>query len=473
MTGVDDARGDEGVLPAGWTIEAVFALAPRPASVGAAMPLAVPARWSGLGCDDQAVWGRCSGAGREPYDTMVHHADVAFRCSCPSRIVPCKHALALLIVWVNGRVPRAEPPAGVRSWVQAHVPAPMAPGPSVDVTDTPGAAPAAPPLPPPDRSTERDERLARMAAGLTELDRWIDDRLRTGLADPSLAEYATWDSLAARLVDAQVGGLANRVRRLAGVVGSFPDWHGHLLAELGVLHLLAQAGRNPSALPPALADSVAAAIGWQVRQADVLGGVPHSEHWMVLARSDVREDRIEVRRTWMRAPSDGRWAMSLSFAAYGQSLDATLPVGHWLHADLYRYPGVLGLRSIVAARHEALTPIDPGVVDGWAVTVAGACSQVGQALIAEPWIERFPFTVRASLAQATGGRWALVDHTGSLPMVDRAGGIAAMLAVGGGQPMVLTCEWTPLGVLPLALHHPAGTLDIGPRVDPGFATEAA
>ena len=58
-------------------------------------------------------------------------------------------------------------------------------------------------------------------------------------------------------------------------------------------------------------------------------------------------------------------------------------------------------------------------------------------------------------------------------MVDRAGGIAPMLAVGGGQPMVLTCEWTPLGVLPLALHHAAGTLDIGPRVDPGFATEAA
>ena len=32
-----------------------------------------------------------------------------------------------------------------------------------------------------------------MAAGLAELDRWLDDRLRTGLADPSLASYKTWD----------------------------------------------------------------------------------------------------------------------------------------------------------------------------------------------------------------------------------------------------------------------------------------
>jgi hypothetical protein len=39
--------------------------------------------------------------------------------------------------------------------------------------------------------------------------------------------------------------------------------------------------------------------------------------------------------------------------------------------------------------------------------------------------------------------------------------------------MVLTCEWTPLGVVPLTLHHALGTLDIGPRVDPTFATDAA
>ena len=72
---------------------------------------------------------------------------------------------------------------------------------------------------------------------------------RTGLADPSLASYKTWDGLAARLVDAQVGGLANRVRRLAGLVGAHPDWHSRVLAELGVLHLLATSGRHLGELP--------------------------------------------------------------------------------------------------------------------------------------------------------------------------------------------------------------------------------
>jgi hypothetical protein len=466
---------DDTAPPPGWTLEQVLALAPRPSSIGAAMPLAVPHRWAGLGCDDDAVWGRCTGSSREPYDTMLHHREVAFHCSCPSRVVPCKHALALLMVWVNGRVPRGTAPAAVRSWLASR-PTTIEPAPAaIEPQDAVGGAtPPSAPEPPPDRSTERDERLARMAAGLAELDRWIEDRLRTGLADPTLAEYATWDALAARLVDAQVGGLANRVRRLAGVVGSFPDWHEFLLAELGVLHLLVQAGLHAATLPNHLADSVAAAIGWQVRQADVLGGVPHTEHWMVLGRSDTREDRIEVRRTWLRAPSDGRWAMSLSFAAYGQALDASLSVGTWLHADLYRYPGVLGLRSIVAARHAQAEPLDPAVVGDWAVTVAGGCEQIGRALVAEPWVERFPCTVRAALAPVAGGRWALVDHTGSLPLAAHIPGLPVLLAVGAGRPMVLTCEWTPLGVLPLAVHDPLlGTFDVGPRVDPSFATEAA
>ena len=188
-----------------------------------------------------------------------------------------------------------------------------------------------------------------MREGLVELDRWLEDRIRTGLADPSLARYATWDDLAARLVDARAGALANRIRRLAGLVGSDPDWHARVLAEIGVLHLLAQAGQRLPDLPGALADSVATATGWQVRQADVLAGVPDTDHWIVAGRSDTREDRIEVRRTWLRGATSGRWAMVLSFAAYRQSLDTSLTVGTSVHADLHRYPGP-ALRALVGER---------------------------------------------------------------------------------------------------------------------------
>ena len=108
-------------MDAPWTVEQVAAVAPGPPALAAAEPLAVARRWLATGCDARALWGRCLGSGREPYDTMVDHtldgAGPAWRCSCPSRRQPCKHALALLLLWVRGGVPPATAPPAVAAWV--------------------------------------------------------------------------------------------------------------------------------------------------------------------------------------------------------------------------------------------------------------------------------------------------------------------------------------------------------------------
>jgi hypothetical protein len=305
-----------------------------------------------------------------------------------------------------------------------------------------------------------------MFAGLTELDRWLDDRMRTGLADPALAKYSTWDDLAARLVDAQAGSLANRIRRLAGLVGASPDWHSDVLAELGLLHLLSQAGRRLGSLPGPLADAVATTVGWQVRQADVLGGVPDTDTWVVAARSDTREDRIEVRRHWLRGVTSGRWALVLSFAAYRQSLDASLTVGTAIAADLHRYPGP-ALRALVGERHA--DPVEPARPP--AVGVVAACGDVGTMLAAEPWLDRVPFTVTAAIA-AVGDGFALADPGGTLPLIACGRPLATLLAVAGGDAVDVTCEWTPRGVVPLTIHLADRSIDIGPRADDSFVSAA-
>ena len=468
------------VVEGRWQVEQVFALAPKPSSLAAAQPLAVPGRWVGTGADERAVWGRCTGSSAEPYECVIDHVGVAMRCTCPSRAQPCKHALALLLLWARGQVPQAEPPSFAAAWVAKRVaageaaasaaaspPAPRAAPPAAGVPGAGEQAASAPP-PPPGNTSSRDDRVARMAAGLAELDRWLDDRVRTGLADPALARYATWDSLAARLIDAQVGGLANRVRRLAGVVGARPDWHQQVLAELGALHLLATAGRQMGSLPPGLADSVAAAIGWQVRQADVLAGVPHTDHWAVMGRSDVREDRIEVRRLWLRGTETHSWAMLLSFAAYGQQLDTSWSVGSTVHADLFRYPGALGLRVLAGLRHGE--PLRAGSVAG--STVAQACHEVGLAVAAEPWVERLPLCVVAAPARVAG-QWVLTDPTGSLPLVAGAVGVGALLACSEGTAVPVTAEWTPSGLVPLTVHLADRAIDLGPTADPSFLAAGA
>ena len=408
------------------------------------------------------------GTSAEPYECVVDHVEVAFRCSCPSRVVPCKHSLALLLLWAQGQVAEGQPPAFASSWVAkrlatAETRGPSEPqaGPPDESTDAAvGTAPSPPPALEPSKT--RDDRIARMNAGLAELDRWLDDRLRTGLADPSLASYRTWDGLAARLIDAQVGGLANRVRRLAGLVGAHADWHSQVLAELGVLHLLATSGRQLGALPENLADSVAATSGWQVRQSDVLAGVPETDHWQVMGRSDTREDRIEVRRIWLRGAKTAKWAMVLSFAAYQQSLDGSLEVGTQVNADVFRYPGAVALRVLVGPRHSDPHPMSPVVGS----SIADGCTQIGRALASEPWLERYPLCVLAAPTRVEG-RWVLTDSTGSLPVVDGAS-VGTLLACSAGRPVVVTAEWTVAGLVPLTVHLEDRAVDIGPIADPSF-----
>ena len=265
----------------------------------------------------------------------------------------------------------------------------------------------------------------------------------------------------------QAGSLANRIRRLAGLVGASPDWHSDVLAELGVLHLLAQAGRRLGSLPDPLADAVATTVGWQVRQADVLAGVPDTDTWIVAARSDTREDRIEVRRHWLRGAASGRWALLLSFAAYRQSLDTSLTVGTAITADLHRYPGP-ALRALVGARHgEPSEPARPPAVD-----LVSACGEVGTLLAAEPWLDRVPFTATASIAAVDGSNFALTDASGTLPLIATGRPLATLLAVAGGAPVDVTCEWTPHGVVPLTVHLDGRSIDIGPRADDSFVSAA-
>ncbi|MDQ3738906.1 MAG: SWIM zinc finger domain-containing protein [Actinomycetota bacterium] len=490
-------REAAGERPLGrWTVEHVAAVAPSADQFAAGDQAAEVRRWSDAGHAADVLWGTYRGGRAEPYDTWVdlgplrrEGIEPVSRCSCPSRKKPCKHALALLLLWVRHQVAEcsdADVPAAVGTWASRHHGAmPASAGAGSDATapargsgtdvvtdgviggESPAVSPGPPhPLEPPGTSG-RDDRVVRMAAGLGELDRWLHDRMRSGLSDPSLAEYATWDHLAARLVDAQAGALANRVRRMAGLVGTSPGWHGELLAEMGMLHLLARGGRTLATLPDPLADTLAMAIGWQVRQADVLAGVPESDVWDVIGRSDTREDRIVVRRTWLRGRASERLAMALSFAAYRQSLDVSMPVGGAFAADVHRYPGP-SLRVLVGERQPDVA-VDRAPAAG--VDLAHACRLLGEALAAEPWAEHVALTVRAALTR-DGGRWVLSDAHGALGCRAGPRALAAVLCETGGRPADMTVEWTPSGLLPLTVHLDDAVVDVGPLADLSFVEAA-
>jgi hypothetical protein len=434
----------------------VLALAPDDAAARAARTTAAPTSWSAAGHDDVGAWGRYVATAAEPYEVAVDLRGPAFRCSCPSRKVPCKHALGLLLLVATGAVPESRRLVFAHRWFveQGERAAAAAarrarrgggdedtsPAPQDRRRDGRGTGDG----PPPNRRPI--ERAARVRAGLDELDRWLADRVRAGLAAPELADPTTWHRVAARLVDAQCGGLANRVLRVAGRVGSGDRWHEQVLAELAMLHALAVAGRRAGELDEGLADAVRGAVGYTVARDDVLAGVPATDTWKVAGRSEAEENRVVVRRTWLWAASGQRWALVLSFAAFGESLPDDLPPGTECVADLHWYPARLALRALVGTVHADPT-VDP--VGPQPATIADALDSVGRMIAAEPWLERAPMCVRASVAPVPGGRWVLTDESGAIGLVHRCRSVPELLAVSAREPVAVAGEWSAEGFLPL------------------------
>ncbi len=297
-----------------------------------------------------------------------------------------------------------------------------------------------------------EQREQRVGTGLAELDRWLQDQVRQGLAASQQSGYKHWDDIAARMVDAQAPGLAERLRALAAVPYSGPGWDGRLLEEYALLRLLAVAYGRHADLAPPLRDTVRSRIGFTVRQADVLAaGPPARDRWHVLARRDLDQDRLRTRRVWLRGHTTGRYALVLSFAAAGQSLDDCLTVGTEADADLVFYPAAVPLRALGAARR------DEGPQGGPAGgTVAGLLTSWAAALGEDPWLDSWPAVLAATPARLP--RPCLYDAAGdALPLHPEAGDCWPLFALSAGSPLTVAGEWTPRGLWPLTAWDEGGT----------------
>lgn len=430
----------------------MLALAPDTASRKAGARLATPAPWFGTGVAGTAVWGLCKGSGSKPYQTAVDVDGPAFRCTCPSRKFPCKHALALLLLWAEGEsgpVGPAAEPDWVEQWTAARRK-------KTEAAVAGAAGRASGPADPDAAKRRADRRAVRVEGGAAELEQRLTDLLRGGLAGADRAGYQQWDEIAARMVDAQAPGLASRVRELGAVVATGGDWPSRMLEETALLHLLARGFLGRERLPGPLADTVRARVGFTVDSAELLAGPTVRGQWLVLCQYDTADERLTTRRIWMYDEGSGKFALLLSFGAAGRAPELALPVGSVVDAEVAYHPSALPLRAVLGARHGVAVP--RGVPSG--VEVEAALASYGTALADDPWLDAWPVLLSGVVPIPGGGRWQLASAEG-MDAVPVAGAPSSALwrlaSVSGGAPVPVFAELGPLGVRPLATWAPGLT----------------
>jgi hypothetical protein len=431
------------------TTEQVLALAPDAASVKAGQGLSQPGKWVSLGRDARAVWGECQGSGKDPYRTQVDMSGPAFHCSCPSRKFPCKHGLGLLLLLAGNaaRVPEAAAPAWVSEWLAKRQA-------SAEKKAVKVAAEQAPADPETEarREADREKRAAkredRVRAGLGELQTWLSDLARQGLAHAKQQPAQFFHTMAARMIDAQAPGVARRLRDWPRVFVSGDRWADRALEEMGSLQWLLHAAGRLETLPEEMRAGVRNAIGWTVSEAEIAAAPSVRDHWQIVGQVIEEEEKLRVQRTWLIGARDGRAALCLSFAAFNQPLDVSLLPGMVIDAELAFHPSAAPLRAIVRARHGEPRPL---ATPRTHAHFEAALDQTSALLAGDPWLGRTLWAVSGCLPFLHEDAWHLRDAEGlAVPLARSFRHTWPLFALSGDTPITVFGEWNGEFFAPLS-----------------------
>jgi hypothetical protein len=428
----------------------VLRLSPDDASAKAARGLVIPGKWARLEFNDEAVWGECKGSGAKPYQVQADKAGPAFRCTCPSRKFPCKHGLALLLLKAQspGSFSQATPPGWVSDWLSSRKQ-------RAEKQDLKKAEDSSKPerAADPQAAARRESaRQERMLAGLSDLERWLADRLRQGLAQLP-AQPEIWDSMATRMVDAQLSGLAFRLRRVGGWVGETEDWPARVLGGMGQLGLLIEAFRRLDALPPLVQADVRTALGVTIERDEVLAsGERLADDWRVLGQSLDEENRLWVRRVWLQGMLSGRRAMLLDYAHGTPRFEQAYLPAACLRMTLVFFPGNSPLRALVADAAMPLPDLPSPVPTG----LDAALDAMSQAVAANPWQWPQPLLLGDGVPCRDQSGWCLqTADRRRLRLSMREEDGWQLLAESGGAPLSVFGEWDGEALRPLSAWNPA------------------
>ncbi|WP_437230280.1 SWIM zinc finger family protein [Planctomicrobium sp. SH661] len=413
------------------SFEQIAQLAQDEKSLVAARQSMSPRLWSGLGMSAEALWGRCQGSAT--YDVSVDLHEFAHRCNCPSRKRPCRHVLALLLLASTQleSIPREDAPERVADWLSKR-----------RLRSQQKKSPPLPSSTPVDEEGQRRRaarREDRIDQGIAQLEVWMCDLVRNGLAGLEAEGTSPWEMQARRLVDAQAGGLANRIRSLGEIPASSRDWPKRLLHGMGRLELLLEAYRRIDELPAGLKADVRQLIGWNVSQQELeSSGERVSDRWVVIGQQEEDDDRLRVQRTWMMGLQSRQIGLILQFAPGSQPFSESYFTGTMHTGELLFYPGAVRRRARCLDRNDVV-PFR-GELPGQ-TSLASVLEDFAEQLNQQPWLAGGIYVLKEATISLSGDQWFLRDSSGEgVPLVHPEPW--RLLAETGGVPVDMAFEWT-------------------------------
>lgn len=370
-------------MPLIWTTEQILSLAPDIGIVKSARVLANPAKWDGLRIVGDIAEGQFVMSKRDPFRAEVNLQTLQFGCTCKNKKFPCNHAIALLLMINNASADFARSDGNEAIRPKSTPPLPIA-------------------------SNQIDhKRHASLLRGLAQLQQWLEDTVRSGLATlPSLSRD-DWAAVAGKLVDHHAPALAKEVRQWQSLVTSSADWADEVLSGFGRIYLLSQALKHVPVSAGPLWNDLHAAVGWSLSPSDTDALV--DDRWLIVGTTFEQSGRRKVVHAWLYGLASGRTAVIARTTNKPREDAHTLISGTILDGTLRLFASQTPLHAMVEDERSLMQPsgirFRPNSLDSIAASYA-------ERLALNPWCGPVPVLLRSASLSLDSDIWLLTDAEG-------------------------------------------------------------
>ena len=429
------------------TLETTRLSAPDTGTLANATKLARPQSWIIAERNDRALWGEIKGS--VIYKTTVDLGldKPAYKCSCPVKKFPCKHALALLLMAADEADPRNfaqnSPPQWVIEWLDSRDKRSLAK--AIPRTEEQIARAET------SKTKLRNERADAMQAGIADLKMRLLDFIRAGLVETITPENL--NNFAERMVDAKLGGIGRQARIWADLAAERRENSLEIcLNQFGMLFLWAKAFEKIDDFPEALQADLLTQAGVNIKKEDLLQQTGVIDDWLVMGQIEMPlEQNLTERRVWLLGKNTKLFVLQLDFS-FGSMGFPQL----WFNGSAYRgeavfYPSATPLR-VVFKNIESTSLYSQLVGYHNFIDFLNHYSII---IAANPWLPLYPVLWTSVVLVFQQNTFLLVDNDKKQVKItaDTEGGDAPLwklLTISGGQPVSVFGEWNGESLRPLS-----------------------
>jgi hypothetical protein len=411
-----------------WTNEEILRISPDALTYERAKDISTTRHWKELIGNEHFIAGECQSTGHQIYKTCIELDAPQYYCSCQSTKRPCKHAIALLLIFLEKahllKITDRRP-----EWLSLL----KEKKDQIQAQEEEKAAQRAV-----QKAKTLDARFELMEAGVNELETWLFDFIRQGVAISETQSESFWDDFAARMVDAKLGAIGKRIRLLKQQL-RVENWYEKILEELSTLYLFVRAFKKLNHLSEEMHQELLNFAGVTIKKDELVDQKGLEDTWLVIGQTFKEEERLYSRRTWLLGENSGRAALILDFS-YGQpKFPMEWKTGQAIDAEMVYFPAAHPVRAVIKKFTWSKQPFEKWAGFDHFEKLAQAFATI---VAKNPWINRAPALLEAATPIMDGDELFLVDEQRKMiqVMCDKMASWK-LLAISGGQAIALFGEY--------------------------------